>query len=102
METEKEVLDSRSEGTPEMPKNYLTEAILVTLFCCLPLGIVSIIFASKVDSEYRKGNYEAAQKASKEAQKYMKWGLIGGIVGIALYLIIYLIIMVAVVAEGGF
>lgn len=99
METEKEILDSRSGGTPGMPKNYLTEAILVTLFCCLPLGVVSIIFASKVDSEYRKGNYEEAQKASEEAQKYMKWGLIGGIVGVVLYLII---IMVVVVAEGGF
>ena len=96
---EKEILDSRAAEAPKMPKNYLTEAILVTLFCCLPLGVVSIIFASKVDSEYRKGHYEEAENASKEAQKYMKWGLIGGIIGVVLYLIM---IMLAIVAEGGF
>jgi len=29
------------------PKNWLVESILVTLFCCLPLGIAGIINASK-------------------------------------------------------
>ncbi len=27
------------------PKNHLVEAILVTLFCCLPFGIVGIVNA---------------------------------------------------------
>ena len=31
------------------PKNWLIESILVTLFCCLPLGIAGIINASKVE-----------------------------------------------------
>ena len=30
---------------PEMP-TYLAQAILVTIFCCLPFGIVSIVYAA--------------------------------------------------------
>jgi len=73
-----------SNNSSVMPKNYLTESILVTVFCCLPLGIVAIINASKVEKEYHSGNYEAAQKASDEAKKFMKWGLIGSAIAYAL------------------
>ena len=52
----------------EKPKNYLIESILATIFCCLPFGIAGIVFASKVNSEYEAGNYEAAVKASKDAK----------------------------------
>lgn len=75
------------ETNQSRPKNYLVESILTTLFCCLPLGIVAIINASKVNSEYDKGNHEAAQKASDDAKKWMKYGLIAGIVVGVLYLI---------------
>ena len=32
------------------PDNWLVWAILSTILCCLPLGIVSIIYATKVDN----------------------------------------------------
>ena len=47
--------------TPEkMPRveNYLVFSILVTLLCCLPLGIAAIIKSSQVDKELAIGNYE--------------------------------------------
>lgn len=28
-----------------MPQNYLVEAILATVFCCMPLGIVALNYA---------------------------------------------------------
>ena len=31
--------------TPHVP-NYLVQAILVTIFCCLPFGIASIVYAA--------------------------------------------------------
>ncbi|MCD8184316.1 MAG: CD225/dispanin family protein [Bacteroides sp.] len=70
-------------------KTWMVESILVTLFCCLPLGIVGIINASKVSSLFAAGNYEAAQKASAEAAKWTKISLIVGAVVIVLYMIIY-------------
>jgi len=67
------------------PKNYLVESILVTIFCCLPFGIAGIVFASQVNSKYANGDYEGALKASKDAKKWMKWGLISGIIVAVLY-----------------
>ena len=37
------------------PDNYLVWAILSTVFCCLPLGIVAIVKASKVDALWAQG-----------------------------------------------
>ncbi|NER07984.1 MAG: CD225/dispanin family protein [Okeania sp. SIO3C4] len=30
--------------------SYLTQAILITVFCCLPFGIVAIVYAAQVNS----------------------------------------------------
>ena len=38
-------------GSTEYVPNNLVWAILTTLFCCLPLGIVSIVHAAKVDGK---------------------------------------------------
>ncbi len=36
--------ESAGASTPrQKPKNYLIESILITLCCCLPLGIVGIV-----------------------------------------------------------
>jgi len=71
-----------------MPKTWMVESILVTLFCCLIFGILGIVKASSVSSLYSAGNYAAAQQASKEAGKWVKWGFWIGFIGIALYIIL--------------
>ena len=53
-----------------MPKKYLVESILATLFCCLPLGVAGIVFASKVESLYKAGAYTEAQEASRKAKMF--------------------------------
>jgi len=67
------------------PKNYLVESILVTIFCCLPLGIVGIINASKVNSAFENGDVEGANRAAAEAKKWVKYGFIAGLVVAVLY-----------------
>ena len=74
------------------PKNYLVESILVTVFCCLPLGIVAIVNASAVNGAYENGNYAEAEQKSADAKKWMTWGLIAGAVGIALYVIFFVLV----------
>ncbi len=71
------------------PKTWMAESILVTLFCCLPFGIIGIINASKVSSLYATGCIEAAQEASKEAKKWTLIGFICSLVGTFLYIIVY-------------
>ncbi|WP_299549622.1 CD225/dispanin family protein [Seonamhaeicola sp.] len=84
------------ENKPARPSSYLALAIISTILCCLPTGIVSIIYATKVNSAYEDGKYEEANKASKNAKL---WGLIG--VGIAaLGWIIYLIFGAAMFATA--
>lgn len=69
------------------PDNNLVWAILCTILCCLPLGIVSIVYAAKVDGLYSSGDYEGAQEAADNAKKYAKYGAICGVIGVVLYII---------------
>ena len=58
---------------PQPPiANHLVWAILVTLFCCLPLGIVAIVYAAKVDSLAAAGQYAQAQEAADKAKEALE------------------------------
>ena len=73
------------------PKTWLVESILATLFCCLPLGIVGIVNASRVESRFHAGDFDGAQQASADAAKWTKLSLgIGVAVGV-IYIIVMLI-----------
>jgi hypothetical protein len=60
-------------------------AILTTLFCCLPFGIVSIVKASQVSGLWASGRYAESQAASDSAKKWAMWSLIAGIVVFVIY-----------------
>ena len=55
---------------PLRTHNYLFESILVTLFCCLPFGIVAIAFAAQVNGHVAAGNHRAAMSASQNARTW--------------------------------
>lgn len=77
---------------PLKPSNWLWQSIVVTILCCIPfpIGIVGIIYASRVDSLYFSGRYEEAERAALKAKM---WTLIA--VGAALlYLIFWVILFV--------
>jgi hypothetical protein len=63
-------------------------AILTTLFCCLPLGIVSIVKSTQVSGLWAQGQYAEAQKAADDAKKFAMWAAIAWAVLLVLYLII--------------
>lgn len=75
-------------GMPVAPKTWLAESILVTLLCCLPFGIVGNIKAASVDSLFRAGDYEGAQRASQAAGKWTKLGFFCGLAVAVIYFII--------------
>ncbi len=56
---------------PPMPSTYLAWAIVVTICCCIPFGIVAIFYAAKVAPAYTRGDYEAALKASQRAELWI-------------------------------
>ena len=48
--------------------NYLVQSILITLCCCMPFGVVAIIFAAQVSSKLAAGDVAGAMQASKNAK----------------------------------
>lgn len=74
--------------TQPRPQNYLVLAILTTIFCCIPTGIVSIVYSSKVNSLYAEGRYDEAMAASKTAKT---WGIVGLVIGLLSYIIVFAI-----------
>jgi hypothetical protein len=53
----------------EVP-NYLAQAILVTILCCLPFGIPAIVFSAQVNGKLAAGDYAGAVEASKRAKMW--------------------------------
>ena len=74
------------QGSP--PPNHLVWAILSTLFCCLPLGIASIVFAAQVNGKWTSGDAVGAQEASKKARTFALWATIIGVVIGIIYLLL--------------
>jgi hypothetical protein len=70
-------------GAP--PPNYMVWAILTTLLCCLPAGIVSIVFASQVNRKWRMGDYQGAIVSSNRARI---WAITSAVVAVIGFIII--------------
>lgn len=61
------------------PPNHLVWAILTTIFCCLPAGVVSIVYAAQVNSKWQSGDQQGAESASNNART---WAIISAVVGL--------------------
>jgi hypothetical protein len=64
----------------QAPKNYLVWSILVTLFCCLPFGIVAIVKSSQVNGLWAQGRYPEAQASADAAKKWIIWSVVVGLI----------------------
>ncbi len=54
----------------QRPNSHLGMAILTTLCCCSPLGIIAIYKASKVSDYYYVKQYDSALLASNSAKRW--------------------------------
>ena len=77
-------MTTESPATPPPNQNVpvvsLVGPILVTIFCCLPFGIVSIVFATQVPTKAAQNDLAGAQAAAVSAKNWMMWGFIIGLV----------------------
>ncbi len=87
-----------STQPPAHVENHLVKAIIVTVLCCLPLGIVAIVYAASVNGKLQAGDYAGAVEAGQKANTWANCGL--G-VGIA-WILIYAIITIIGLSTGGF
>jgi interferon-induced transmembrane protein len=85
------------EPRPRSIPNHLTEAILVTICCCVPFGIVAIVYAAQVNGKLQAGDVAGAQDSADKAKM---WCWIGFGLGLVVN-IISVIVQVALMQQGG-
>ena len=87
-------------GMPQKPVNwvpYLILSIISTLCCCLPFGVVGIVFSAKINSAMLAGNLEEAQNNAKMARI---WIIVSFAIGILTWLI-YMVLIVTGAVSGS-
>jgi interferon-induced transmembrane protein/caspase domain-containing protein len=80
------------QGPGAPPQNYLALAIVATILCCFPLGIVAIVKARKVNSLWAAGDHAAARKTADDARKYAILTMVVGAVVIVLYVVVVTVV----------
>lgn len=65
-----------------VPGWLLPASIVATLFCCLPAGIVSIIYSVQARSKSQAGDYAGASHAARNARIWLIVSVVLGIVAI--------------------
>ncbi|MBB6172378.1 hypothetical protein HNR23_002438 [Nocardiopsis mwathae] len=89
-------------GGGQPPSNWLVPSILATIFCCLPFGIVGIIFATQVNSKWNIGDYAGAQDSAGKAKM---WTLIAvglGVVSAIFWTIWFFVMMGSAVTTATY
>ena len=76
---------SNNGPKPKKPDNHLLKAVISTILCVPILGVVAIVYAAQVDSNYNSGFYEDAEDKSRKANG---WANAAMVVGLILWLII--------------
>ena len=97
--------ETETNGTVTQPQeiinNYLVPAIISTLCCCPPTGIVSIVFAAQVNSKQSAGDIAGAKDAASKAFVSIGIGLVLWAINLFLQFVLPLILglFAAVAAE---
>ncbi len=84
------------------PGNNMVWAILTTLFCCLPFGIVSIVYASKVDNLWAMGNHQAALDAKRKSKNWAIAAAVSALVVTILYVILIVVMGVGLAGAASY
>lgn len=71
---------------------YLVLSILSTVCCCVPFGIVAIVYAVKINSLVSEGKIDEARSAAKTARI---WIIVAFVVGIIFDIVVFLFIFIS-------
>ncbi|XP_017705380.1 PREDICTED: vegetative cell wall protein gp1 [Rhinopithecus bieti] len=62
-----------------LPKDYMMESVLVTLFCCLLTGLIAIVYSHETRAALGRGDLVQAEEASRKARSLVLFSLLFGV-----------------------
>ncbi|XP_069039444.1 proline rich transmembrane protein 1B [Lepisosteus oculatus] len=76
-----------------LPKDYLVESLLVTVFCCLMSGLVAVMYSYETRSALSRGDLVEAERSSQKTRSMVLFSLLFGVfvsVGWVIYVVVAL------------
>ncbi len=71
---------------------WMLRAILITLFCCPPIGAVGLVYGVQARKRYSASQYRIARRAVNKANQWLSLAVAGGI---ALWGLVGLVLLVS-------
>lgn len=62
-----------------LPKDFMMESVLVTLFCCLLTGMIAIVYSHETRAALGRGDLAQAEEASRKARSLVLFSLLFGV-----------------------
>lgn len=83
------------------PDNNLVYGLVATIICCMPLGIVSIVKATRVNSLWAQGRFEESHRAARSARTWAIWSAVAAVFVLASYVVLYFWFWASVAASAN-
>ncbi|HEY3175227.1 MAG TPA: CD225/dispanin family protein [Candidatus Polarisedimenticolia bacterium] len=80
--------------------SYLVLSIIVTVLCCMPLGIPAIIYAARVDPKIAGGDIDGAKESSRKAMIWIWIAFVVGLIVLIAY-VVFLFLAASMPNLGG-
>jgi hypothetical protein len=65
---------------------------IISIFCCWPLAIPAIIFATQVQGKWAMGDFAGAQDSAQKARTFSLIAIILGLSLLVLYIILWVVL----------
>ncbi|KFQ26636.1 Proline-rich transmembrane protein 1, partial [Mesitornis unicolor] len=75
-----------------LPKDYMVESVLVTIFCCLLTGVVALVYSYETRVALGRGDVAQANVASRKAQSLVLFSLLFGLF-VSISWVIYVLVV---------
>ncbi|XP_005085581.1 proline rich transmembrane protein 1B [Mesocricetus auratus] len=62
-----------------LPKDFMMESVLATLFCCLLTGLIAIVYSHETRAALGRGDLAQAEEASRKARSLVLFSLLFGV-----------------------
>ncbi|XP_023681969.1 dispanin subfamily A member 2b-like [Paramormyrops kingsleyae] len=83
-------------GSTAPTKDYLGISIFNTLCCCLPLGVIAIIYSLRARDANAAGDSTRAEQASHTAKILNISGIVTGLIFLVIIIIYWIVVAVKI------